>query len=142
MGAHQRRLEVVGPTCQPADHHGRPSEPNLHRPPAFRGKLLTAFLRSVKVPGVLQPGREGGKNRDTPPSASSSSFLLFSSRLAEFRQSSRRVLECTSRIGMSSILDLFCTARSFVIDLCYRYLYLHDLCPVVSDIDFMISLMC
>ena len=42
---------------------------------------------------------------------------------------------------MSSILDLFCTARSFVIDLSYSYLYLHDLCPAVSDIDFMISLL-
>ena len=42
---------------------------------------------------------------------------------------------------MSSILDLFCTARSFVIDLSYSYLYLHVLCPAVSDIDFMISLL-
>ena len=45
------------------------------------------------------------------------------------------------RIGMSLILDLLCTARSFVIGLSYNYLYLHDLCPAVSDIDFMISLL-
>ena len=43
---------------------------------------------------------------------------------------------------MSSILDLFCTARSFVIDLSYSYLYLHDLSPAVSDIDLIISLLC
>ena len=43
---------------------------------------------------------------------------------------------------MSSILDLFCTARSFVIELSYSYLYLHDLCPAVSDTEFMISLLC
>ena len=43
---------------------------------------------------------------------------------------------------MSSILDVFCTARSFVIDLSYSYLYLHNLCPAISDIDFMISLLC
>ena len=43
---------------------------------------------------------------------------------------------------MSSILDLFGTARSFVIDLSYCYLYLHDLYSVVSDIDFMFSLLC
>ena len=43
---------------------------------------------------------------------------------------------------MSSILDLFCTSRSFIIDLSYSYLYLNDLCPVVSDIDFRISLLC
>ena len=42
---------------------------------------------------------------------------------------------------MSSILDLFCTAQSSVIDLSYSYLYLHVLCPAVSDIDFMISLL-
>ena len=43
---------------------------------------------------------------------------------------------------MSSILDLFCNARSFVIDLSYNYLYLHDLCPAVLDIEFMIILLC
>ena len=43
---------------------------------------------------------------------------------------------------MSSILDLFCNARSFVIDLSYNYLYFHDLYPVVSNIDFMINLLC
>ena len=43
---------------------------------------------------------------------------------------------------MSLILDLLCTARSFVIGLSYNYLFLHDLCPMVSDIDFMISLLC
>ena len=46
------------------------------------------------------------------------------------------------RIGTSLILDLLCTTRSFVIGLSYNYLYLHDLCPAVSDIDFMISLLC
>ena len=39
---------------------------------------------------------------------------------------------------MSSILDLFCTAR--VIG--NRLILQHDLCPAVSDIDFMISLLC
>jgi len=43
---------------------------------------------------------------------------------------------------MSSILDLFCTARLFIIDLSYSYSYLHDLCPTVSYIDFTISLLC
>ena len=40
------------------------------------------------------------------------------------------------------ILDLFGIARSFVIDLSYSYLYLQDICPMMSDIDFMISLLC
>ena len=43
---------------------------------------------------------------------------------------------------MGSLLVLFCNVRSCVIDLPYSYLYLHDLCPAVSDIDFMISLLC
>ena len=43
---------------------------------------------------------------------------------------------------MSSVLVLFCNTRSFVIDLSYSYLYLHDLCPAVLDIDCMISLLC
>ena len=43
---------------------------------------------------------------------------------------------------MSSVLVLFCNTRSFVIDLSYSYLYLHDLYPAVSDIYFMISLHC
>jgi len=46
------------------------------------------------------------------------------------------------RIGMGSLLVLFCNVRSYVIDLSYSYLYLHDLCPAVSDIEFMISLLC
>jgi len=46
------------------------------------------------------------------------------------------------RIGMGSLLVLFCNVRSYVIDLSYSYLYLHDLCPVVSDIEFIISLLC
>ena len=29
-----------------------------------------------------------------------------------------------------------------ILDLSYGYLYLHDICPVVTDIDFMISLFC
>ena len=41
---------------------------------------------------------------------------------------------------MSSSLVLLCNSRSFVIDLSYSYLYLHDLYPAVSDIYFMISL--
>jgi hypothetical protein len=45
-------------------------------------------------------------------------------------------------IGMSSSLVLFCNTWSFVIDITYSYLYLHDLSPAVSDIDFMISLLC
>ena len=43
---------------------------------------------------------------------------------------------------MGWLLVLFCNVRSCVIDLSYSYLYLHDLCPAVSDIDFMISLLC
>ena len=43
---------------------------------------------------------------------------------------------------MSLILDLFCNTGSFVINLSYSYLYLHDICPAVSDIDFVISLLC
>ena len=46
------------------------------------------------------------------------------------------------RIGMGSLLVLFCNVRSYVIDLSYSNLYLHDLCHAVSDIDFMISLLC
>ena len=43
---------------------------------------------------------------------------------------------------MGSLLVLFCNVRSYVIDLSYSYLYLHDLYPAVSDIYFMISLQC
>ena len=43
---------------------------------------------------------------------------------------------------MGSLLVMFCNVRSYVIDLFYSYLYLHDLCPPVSNIDFMISLLC
>ena len=43
---------------------------------------------------------------------------------------------------MSSSLALLCNSRSFVIDLSYNYLYFHDLYPVVSNIDFMINLLC
>ena len=43
---------------------------------------------------------------------------------------------------MGSLLVLFCNVWSFLIDLSYNYLYLHDLCPAVSDIEFMISLLC
>ena len=43
---------------------------------------------------------------------------------------------------MSSSLVLLCNSRSFVIDLSYSYLYLYDLCTVVSDIDFMFTLHC
>ena len=32
--------------------------------------------------------------------------------------------------------------QSYVIDLSYSYLYLHDICPAESDIEFMISLFC
>jgi len=46
------------------------------------------------------------------------------------------------RIGMGSLLVLFCNVRSCILDLSYSYLYLHDFCPVVPDIDFMISLLC
>ena len=43
---------------------------------------------------------------------------------------------------MGSLLVFFCNVWSYVIDLSYSYLYLHDLCPAVSDIEFMISLLC
>ena len=43
---------------------------------------------------------------------------------------------------MSTILVLLCNTRSFVIDLSYIYLYLHDRCHEVLDIYFMISLLC
>ena len=42
---------------------------------------------------------------------------------------------------MSSSIVLLCNTRSFVIDLSYSYLCLHDLSPAVSDINFMISLL-
>ena len=45
-------------------------------------------------------------------------------------------------IGMSSSLVLLCNTRSFVIDLTYSYLYLHEISPTVSDIHFIISLLC
>ena len=51
-------------------------------------------------------------------------------------------MDVLRRIGMGSLLVLFCNVRLYVIDLSYSYLYLHDLCPVVSDIEFMISLLC
>ena len=41
---------------------------------------------------------------------------------------------------MGSLLVLLCNVRSFVINLSYNYLYLHDLCPAVLDIKFIISL--
>ena len=43
---------------------------------------------------------------------------------------------------MDSLLVLFCNVRSYVVDLSCSYLYLHDLCSAVLDIDFMISLLC
>ena len=43
---------------------------------------------------------------------------------------------------MGSLLDLFCNVQSCILDLSYSYLYLHDICPVVTNIDFMISLFC
>ena len=42
---------------------------------------------------------------------------------------------------MSSSLALLCNPQLFVLDISYSYLYLHDLCPAVSDIDFMITLL-
>ena len=44
-------------------------------------------------------------------------------------------------IGMGSLLDLFCNVRLCILGLSYSYLYLHDICHVVTDIDFMISLL-
>ena len=43
---------------------------------------------------------------------------------------------------MGSLQVIFCNVRSYVINLSYSYLYLHNLCPVVLDIEFMISLPC
>ena len=43
---------------------------------------------------------------------------------------------------MDSLLVLFCNVRSYVVDLSCSYLYLHDLCSAVSNIKFMISLLC
>ena len=43
---------------------------------------------------------------------------------------------------MGSLLVLFCNVQSCILDLFYSYLYLHDLCLAMSDIDFMISLLC
>ena len=45
------------------------------------------------------------------------------------------------RIGMGSLLVLFYKVQSCILDLSYSYLYLHDLCPAVSNIDFIISLL-
>ena len=38
------------------------------------------------------------------------------------------------RIGMGLLLVFLCNVQSFIIDLSYSYLYLHDLCSAVSDI--------
>jgi len=46
------------------------------------------------------------------------------------------------RIGIGLLLVFLCNVRSFIIDLSYSYLYLHDLCPAMSDIEFMISFLC
>ena len=76
---------------------------------------------------------------------SNSSFLsCLALRLVEFRLNlvvfkSPRLFRS---IGMSLSLVLFCNTRSFVIDLSYSYLFLHDLSPAVSSIEFMISLLC
>ena len=43
---------------------------------------------------------------------------------------------------MNSSLVLLCNTRWFVIDSSYSSLYLNDLSPAVSDIDFMINLLC
>ena len=43
---------------------------------------------------------------------------------------------------MGSLLVLFCNVQSCILDLFYSYLYLHDLYLAMSDIDFMISLLC
>ena len=51
-------------------------------------------------------------------------------------------LDIRQGIGMSSLLDLFRNVRSCILDLSYNYLYLHDIYPVVTDIDFMINLLC
>ena len=40
------------------------------------------------------------------------------------------------------LLVLFCNIQSCIIDLSYSYFYLHDLCHAVSDIEFMINLLC
>jgi hypothetical protein len=42
---------------------------------------------------------------------------------------------------MGLLLVVFCNVQSCILDLSYSYLYWHDLCPAVSDIDFMISLL-
>ena len=51
-------------------------------------------------------------------------------------------LDMLRRIGIGSLLILFCNIRSYVVDLSCSYLYLHDLCSAVSNIKFMISLLC
>ena len=43
---------------------------------------------------------------------------------------------------MGSLLDLFCNVRSCILDLSYSYLYLHDIYPMVTNIDFIVSLLC
>ena len=43
---------------------------------------------------------------------------------------------------MGLLLVLFCNVQSCILDLSYSYLYFHDICPVVTDINFMISLLC
>ena len=43
---------------------------------------------------------------------------------------------------MGLLLVHFCNVQLYVIYFSYGYLYLHDLCPAVSDIDFMFSLLC
>ena len=60
----------------------------------------------------------------------------------EFRRSSCQIAGHSSgnRYGFSTRSLLY--VRSCILDLSYSYLYLHDICPVVADIDFMISLLC
>ena len=53
VGSNQRRLEVVGPTCQSADHHGWPSGPGPHRPPTFAGSFLLVSLSQFWLPRVV-----------------------------------------------------------------------------------------
>ena len=55
----------------------------------------------------------------------------------EFRRSSRRVPGCTSknRYEFDTRSLLYCSV------ICNRLILQHDLCPAVSDIDFMISLL-
>ena len=118
MGAHQRRLEVVGPTCQSADHYGRPSGPYLHRPPASAGSFLLVSLSQFWLPRIVQAsaqrplsppykyerGKEMRQRRQDKQEHSSHFSLEQFYGLWSLHEVVVGSLDILQRIGMGSIL--------------------------------------